>query len=42
MIYKMVLMKINEFKEHEEINSSHLKELMEEIKSDGILKKVRK
>jgi sulfur carrier protein ThiS len=39
MIYKMALMKINELKEHEEINPSHLKELMEKIKSDGILKK---
>jgi hypothetical protein len=32
-------MKIDELKEHEKINPSHLKELMEEIKSDGILKK---
>jgi DNA-binding IscR family transcriptional regulator len=29
-------MKIDELKEHEEINPSHLKELMKEIKSDGI------
>jgi ParB-like chromosome segregation protein Spo0J len=35
----MALMKINELKEHEEINPFHLKEFMEKIKSDGILKK---
>jgi ParB-like chromosome segregation protein Spo0J len=39
MIYKMTLMKINELKEHKEIDPFHLKELMEKIKSDGILKK---
>jgi hypothetical protein len=38
MIYKLTFIKIDELKEHEEINPSHLKELMEEIKSDGILK----
>jgi hypothetical protein len=36
VIYKITFMKIDELKEHEEIDPFHFKELMKEIKSDGI------